>query len=77
MQGIKTFFRLQQRKEDMRAGGVKGWGGTGAGKTIFVNHIALHIMLHPIQQNNITFQIILFYPFYFRTKKRFWKECWR
>ena len=32
VKGIKTFFRLQQRKEDMRVGSVKGWGKSG-GKT--------------------------------------------
>ena len=29
MKGIETFFKLQQRKEDMRIGGVKGWGKGG------------------------------------------------
>ena len=29
VKGIETFFRLQQRKEDMRIGGVKGWGKGG------------------------------------------------
>ena len=29
VKGIETFFRLQQRKGDMRIGGVKGWGKGG------------------------------------------------